>query len=121
MAALAAPVASEIPGYAKASGMIALILAIVGVVVPVIGVLFITPLAIIFGVVSLYGGYKTIGIAVIVVVAVNLIISPTFWLNVAAGSTQEGATGNRVLTYFDVAGVLVMIYFAAKRRRASVA
>lgn len=115
--ALAAP---EVPGYAKACGIVALILAIVGAVVPVVGVLFITPVAIILGVIALYGGYKSIGIAVIVVVAVNLIISPTFWLNVGAVATQSGATANRVLTYIDVTGLVVMIYFAAKKRRMAV-
>jgi hypothetical protein len=120
MSAQVASGAPEVPGYAKASGIIALILAIIGAIVPVIGVLFITPLAIILGVVALYGGYKGIGIAVIVVVAVNLIISPTFWLNVGAGATQAGAAGNRMLTYIDVIGIIVMIYFAAKKRRVAV-
>ena len=116
MAAKAVTTAPEVPGYAKASGIVALILAIVGLVVPIVGVLFITPLAVILGAVALYGGYKGIGIAVIIIVAVNLIISPTFWLNIAAGATQEGATGNRMLTYIDVIGLAVMIYFAAKKR-----
>lgn len=116
MEAQGTSIAPEVPGYAKASGIVAMILAIVGAIVPVVGVLFITPLAVILGAVALYGGYKGIGIAVIIVVAVNLVISPTFWLNVAAGGTQSGATGNRLLTYIDLIGFAVMIYFAAKKR-----
>jgi hypothetical protein len=112
----AVPVAPAVAGYAKASGIIALVLAIVGVVIPVVGVLFITPLAIIFGIVALHGGDRGIGIAVIIVVAVNLIISPTFWLNIGAAATIPGATANRVLAYIDVIGVAVMIYFAARIR-----
>src|SRR5262249_28515486 len=47
---------AEVPAYAKVCGILALILAIVGVVIPVFGVLFITPLAIVFGSIGLYGG-----------------------------------------------------------------
>jgi len=49
---MAAPLApsAEVRGYAKASGIVALILAIVGTIMPVIGVSFITPLAVILGV-----------------------------------------------------------------------
>lgn len=70
---------AEVPGYAKICGIIALILAIVGVLIPVVGVLFITPLAIILGAISLYGGYKAMGIATLIINVINLIISPTFW------------------------------------------
>ena len=106
----------NVPAYAKVAGIIALILAIVGLVVPVFGVLFITPLAIISGAFALYGGYKGIGITTLVIVAVNLIISPTFWANIGAGATMRGAGGNRFLTWFDVLGVALMIYLAAKKR-----
>lgn len=110
---LAAP---TVPGYAKACGIVALILAIVGMVIPVAGVLFITPLAILFGLVGLHGGDRLMGVAVIVLVAVNLLISPTFWLNVAAGSSAPNVGGvNRLLTYFDLLGVLAMIYLAVRR------
>jgi hypothetical protein len=117
MDAQALRVAPEIAPYAKATGIIALILAIAGILIPVFGVLFITPLAIIFGAIALYGGSKSLGIAVIVLVAINLIISPTFWLNVGAAATQADATGNRLLAYFDVVGLGVMIYLAARKAR----
>jgi len=107
----------EIPGYAKICGIIALILAIVGFIVPVAGVLFITPLAIIFGSIALYGGYKGIGIATLVINAVNLLVSPTFWLNVGAGAVYSQASGNRFLSYFDVVGIVVMIFLAVGGRK----
>jgi hypothetical protein len=105
----AGAVQRESPGYAKVCGILGLVLAIAGVLIPFVGVLFITPLAIVFGAVSLYGGYKPIGIAILVINAVNLVISPTFWANIGAGATIAGATGNRFLTYFDLIGVVVML------------
>jgi hypothetical protein len=104
----------EVPGYAKASGIIALILAIVGFIVPVFGVLFIIPIAILLGCVALYGGYKGIGIAVLVIAAVKLIISPTFWLNIGAG-TLDGGGANQLITYVNVIGIVVMVYLAARK------
>jgi hypothetical protein len=109
-----AAVPHEIPGYAKASGIIALILAIVGFIVPVLGVLFIVPIAIILGCVALYGGYKGIGIAVLVLAAVKLIISPTFWLNIGAG-TMDGAGANRLISYVNIIGIIAMVYLAARK------
>lgn len=106
---------SEIPGYAKACGILSLIVAIVGVVIPVVGVLFITPIAIILGAIALYGGYKGMGIATLIIVTVNLIISPTFWANIGAGATFAGASSNRFLTYFDALGVIVMLYLAVRK------
>jgi hypothetical protein len=107
----------EVPSYAKACGILALIVAIVGVLIPVIGVLFITPIAIILGAIALYGGYKGMGIATLIIVTVNLIISPTFWANIGAGATFAGASSNRFLTYFDAIGVIVMLYLAVRKRK----
>lgn len=108
---------SEIPSYAKACGILSLIVAIVGVVIPVIGVLFITPIAIVFGAIALYGGYKGMGIATLIIVTVNLIISPTFWANIGAGATFAGASSNRFLTYFDAIGVIVMLFLAVRKQK----
>ena len=112
----AALIGAEVPGYAKICGILGLILAIVGVIVPVVGVLFITPLAIITGSAALYGYYKNIGIAILIVNVVNLLISPTFWLNVGAGATFGEAAANRFLSYFDVIGVLVMLALVVRKR-----
>lgn len=111
-----APAGREVPAYAKLCGILALIFAIVGTVIPIVGVLFITPLAILFGAAALYGGYKGIGIATPIIVVVNLLISPTFWLNIGAGATQAEASANRFLTYFDTVGVIAMLYLAVRRR-----
>lgn len=81
----------------------------------VVGVLFIVPIAIILGCVALYGGYKGIGIAVLIIAAVKLIISPTFWLNIGAGATIDGAGVNRFITYVNVIGIIVMVYLAARK------
>lgn len=110
-------VRNEVPGYAKVCGILALILAIVSVLIPVIGVLYFTPLAIILGVVALYGGYKGMGIATIIVVVVNLIISPTFWANIGAGAKFAGASSNRFLTYFDLIGVVIMLYLVVRKKQ----
>lgn len=107
----------DVPGYAKVAGIIGLILAIVGVIIPVFGVLFITPLAMITGAIALYGHYKGIGIAILIITIVNLLISPTFWANIGAGATFSGASGNRFLTYVDSVGVLVMFGLIVRRRK----
>lgn len=108
---------SEVPGYAKACGILALIVAIVGFVIPVVGVLFITPIAIILGAIALYSGYKGMGIATLIIVTVNLIVSPTFWANIGAGASFAGASSNRFLTYFDAIGVIVMLYLAVRKQK----
>lgn len=105
----------EVPGYAKITGILALVLAIVGWFIPIVGVLLITPLAIILCAISLYGGYKGMGIATTVIVIVNLLVSPSFWLNVAASSMEEGVV-NRFLTYFDIIGVIVLLYLIVRKR-----
>ena len=110
-------VVTEVPGYAKVCGILGLILAIVGVIIPVFGVLFITPLAIVTGALALYGHYKGMGIAVLIINVINLIISPTFWANIGAGSTFANAGGNRFLTYFDAIGVIVMLALVVRKRR----
>jgi len=110
-------VQSESPEYAKICGILGLILAIVGVLIPVAGVLFITPLAAICGAIALYGYYKGMGIAILIINVVNLMISPTFWANIGAGTTFANATSNRFLTYFDAAGVIVMFALLVRKRK----
>ena len=110
-------VLTVVPGYAKICGIIGLILAILGVCIPVVAVLFITPLAIIFGAISLYGGYKGIGIATLIINVINLIISPTFWANIGAGATMAQAGGNRFLAYFDAIGVVVMFAMVIRKHK----
>lgn len=104
---------AEVPGYAQVCGILGLILAIVGFCVPIVGVLFITPLAIVGGVFALYGRYRGIGIAILVITLVDLIISPTFWLNLGAGAISPA---NAFLTLFDAAGVVAMFVLLVRRR-----
>ena len=111
------PRSAEVPGYAKVAGIIGLILAIVGVIIPVGGVLFVTPLAIIAGAIALYGHYKGMGIAVLIINVLNLIISPTFWLNIGAGATIANAGSNRFLTYFDTIGVIIMFVLVVRKQK----
>ncbi|HVA15274.1 MAG TPA: NHL repeat-containing protein, partial [Stellaceae bacterium] len=85
--------------------------------IPVLGVLFVTPIAIVLGAVALYGGYKVVGVATLVVVIVNFLISPTFWLNLLAGASESGASGNRWLACFDIGGVGVMLYLSVRKPR----
>lgn len=107
-------------GCATVAGVLALIVAILAAVIPVFGVLYFSPLAVILGIVAMSGGARGFGIAVIVIVSVNMVISPTFWLNIGAGSNIPGAGANRMVTYVNVFGVLGMILFLFRgpRRRA---
>ena len=101
-----------VQGYAQVCGILGLILAIAGFVIPFVGVLFITPLAIVAGGFALYGQYKTMGIAILVINVVNLIVSPTFWLNMGAGAFSAA---NGFLTLFDIGGVVVMFILLIRK------
>ncbi len=107
----------EVNGYAQVCGILAIALAIAGCVIPVIGVLFITPIAIVANAVALFGGYRRVALATTVIVLVNLMISPTFWLNVAAGAVGPDFNPNRALTLFDAVGVVAMFSLIAWPRR----
>jgi hypothetical protein len=99
------------PTYAKVFGVLALICAILSFLIPIFGTLLITPLAIIFGAIALWGGSKGMGVAVIIIIVVNLIISPTFWMNLYAGATQAQAGANRFISYFDIIGIVLLFVF----------
>jgi hypothetical protein len=105
----------QVPAYAQICGILALALAVAGVFIPFLGVLFLTLIAIILGCVALHGGYKVVGVTTLVVVIVNLLISPTFWLNILAGASEPEASGNRWLAFFDIAGVVAMLYLAVRK------
>jgi hypothetical protein len=109
-------VVRPVAGYATVCGILGLIATILGWIVPMVGVLFITPVAILLTALALYGGSKGLGIASVILIILNLAVSPTFWLNVATGATQEAAAGNRLLSWFDVIGVGVLLVLAARRR-----
>lgn len=108
-------VTPTLPAYAKACGIAGIIFAVVALLVPVVGVLFITPIAIVLGCAALAVGNKVLGISVLLANAINLVVSPTFWLNVKAGRDIAGASSNRFLTYFDVLGLLVMVVLAVRK------
>ena len=112
---------NEISGAAKVCGILALIFAIISVLIPLVGTLFVTPLAIVFGVFALRGGSKGMGIATVIIVIINLLISPSFWANIYAGATSNQAGSNLFLTYFDFIGIVVMFFYIAKPRKKIVA
>jgi hypothetical protein len=108
--------ATEAAGYAKICGILSLILAILAFIIPLFGVLFVAPLAIITGCIAMYGGSKGLGIATLIILIINFVVSPSFWLNIGAGASQPEALANRLLTYFDVFGCIVMIGLVIRKR-----
>jgi hypothetical protein len=68
----------EVAGYPQVCGILATGLAIAGFLVPVIWVLFITPLAIVVNAIALYGGYRRVTLVTVVIVLVNLMVSRHF-------------------------------------------
>lgn len=111
---------SGIPAYASVFGVLALISAMLSFLIPVIGPLLITPFAIVFGLIALFGGAQGMGAVTIVIIVVNLIISPTFWVNLYVGGTQVDAGFNRSLANFDIWGVVLLFVFlilGSRRRR----
>lgn len=97
-------------------GVLALITAILAFIVPVLGVLYFSPLSALLGIGALWRGARGYGIAVTIILAVNMVVSPTFWANLAAGSQMAGASGNRLITYVNVFGVLLMLALLFRRR-----
>lgn len=105
----------ELKPYAEVFGIIAFVLAIAGFIIPIVGVLFITPIAIVLGILALLAGYKrSMSLATVIIIAVNLIVSPTFWLNMLGSALFRG---NAILTLFDIVGVAVMVYLLAKSNK----
>lgn len=102
--------------YAEVFGIIAFVLAIVGFIIPIVGVLFVTPLAIVFGILALLGGYsnKNLNIATVVIIVVNLVVGPTFWLNIGASAFSWI---NATLTVFDAVGAAALIYLLVKANK----
>jgi hypothetical protein len=80
------------------------------------GVLFIAPLAIICTCIALYGSdFKSLGAISAIIIIVNFVISPTFWLNINAGLTFGGP--NSWITWFSVCGSILMIGLLIQNRR----
>jgi len=102
---------SSVPAYASISGVLSLIAAILSFLIPIIGPLLITPFAIVFGLIALFGGAAGMGAATGAIIIVNLIISPTFWVNLYVGGTQADAGFNRFLAYFDILGIILLFVF----------
>lgn len=113
-------IVDKVPAWARAFGVLALVAAIVAFVVPFVGVVFVTIPAAILGIVALSGGDRKLGMTVFIIVAVNVIISPSFWLNLWAGSAGSGASSsnpNIVFATLDVLSVLAMIPFLFIKRK----
>ena len=109
-------IVDDVPECAKISGIVAIIAAAFSLIIPIVGTLFISPVAIIITAIALWGGAKKTGAAAFIIIVLNLVISPTFWLNVYA-SFATGGSGNVFLAWFDVIGVVVMIAFLIRKRK----
>ena len=97
-------------GYSRLCGVLGLILAILGFVIPAYGVLLGSTAAAVLGVGALWGGSSGLGIATLILVVLNCVISPTFWLAMSLG----GETGLDVLAWVCVAGVVAMLILIAR-------
>jgi len=111
---------SELPGYAKVTGIIGLILAIVSLPIPIIGFSVIVPFASLFGIIALIGNNKKMGLAIIIIAAIKLIISPSFWTLLAGGiggMSEDVVTGSLIVLWWLIypVGILVMIILYAKK------
>lgn len=90
-----------------------------GIFGTVFGVIFMTIPAAILGIIALSGGDRKLGMTVFVIVAVNIIISPSFWLNLWAGSADQGLlqNPNMVFAILDILSGLAMVPFLFIKRR----
>ena len=110
-------IVDKVPAWARAFGILALVAAIAAFLVPFVGVIFITIPAALLGIIALSGGDRKLGMTVFVIVAVNLIISPSFWLNLYAGVANSDASMNRFFAYLDVICGLAMVPFLFIKRK----
>jgi hypothetical protein len=110
-------IVDKVPAWARAFGVLALVAAIAAFLIPFIGVIFITIPASVLAMVALYGGDRKLGMTVFIILAVNLIISPSFWLNLYVGAADVSASSNRWFAYLDIVCGLAMIPFLFIRRK----
>lgn len=129
--------------YAEVFGILALILAIVSIMITLglmlistssIGVLlsaagfsfkfdkipFIIPLAMIFNIIALRGGLKGMGKATLIILTVNLIITPGFWMNILVDFSKPYAWVDLLITYICVIGIVLMFVFTVRKRGKSI-
>lgn len=103
------------PAYVMPFGIISLILVIIGFLIPIIGAAYIIPLALICSTVSLYSKSNGTSIETIIIAAVKLIISPSFWFQV----TNSMGTTNAMFAWGGVICFILNLYFAIKNRNKS--
>lgn len=108
---------SEVSATARALGVLALIFAVAALIVPFIGPIFLTIPASIFTMVAFYKGDKKLGTIAFGIIAVNLIISPSFWLNLAAGAGMREASPNRVMAILDILFSLGILPFLFRKSK----
>ena len=98
----------------KAFAVLAIVFALAGLSLPMIGVAFVAPVGVICTCVALYGSdFKSMGLISAVLLILNYLISPTFWAIVADGSARGG--GSLFLTLFAIVGSVVMIALIVRK------
>lgn len=97
----------------KIASIIGLALSIAGVMAPMVGVLYITPIAVMFSGFALYrGDHNKYGIYGGIISIINYIISPMFWANIGAGADLGGV--HRLLSWFALIGSAGLIWLMIK-------
>ncbi|GLV13037.1 hypothetical protein Heshes_07210 [Alicyclobacillus hesperidum] len=104
-----------VPRYARICGLIALSIAILCAVTPTFGVLRLEPAAVVLGAIALFGGFRGVGAGILVMCAMDLILSPAFWTNVT-WATSPYSVVDHSLAYFDVVGIIAMSALLFKRQ-----
>lgn len=110
-------IVDKVPAWARALGVLALVGAITALLIPFVGPIFLTIPAAVLGMIALYGGDRKLGMIVFVILAVNLVISPSFWINLVAGAAYTEASSNRLFAILDVVSVIGMIPFLFIKRK----
>lgn len=98
---------ANIQPYIRVCGLVALVLATASALMPTIGILAVIPPTVVLGAITLYGGFRGIGAGILVMCAMDAILSPTFWANVTFTSAHYTLL-DHTLTYFDLVGIIAM-------------
>lgn len=107
----------RVPSWARAFGVLALVCAILALIVPVIGPLFIAIPAALLTMIALYGGDRKLGMISFSILAINTVISPSIWLSLFGNAmSAKGPTDAIWLPIIVIILVLGIIPFLFKKR-----
>jgi hypothetical protein len=93
-----------------------LLISVAGFNIPIIGVAFVTPFAIIPTVIALLkGDFKNCAAISAILIVVNYLASPTFWMMFPNGFRSTASPLDILFVWFDIVGSLILILLLIRK------